>query len=54
MNNVWQYLFTFKDEQYTAAIGTCRAALEIHQDPSILSDRADAYIGTEMYDEGNL
>lgn len=41
-----------KDEQYTVAIGTCRAALEIHQDPSIMCDRADAYIGTEMYDDG--
>ncbi|XP_026466297.1 dnaJ homolog subfamily C member 3-like isoform X1 [Ctenocephalides felis] len=40
-----------KDEQYTVAIGTCRAALEIHQDPSIMCDRADAYIGTEMYDD---
>lgn len=43
-----------KDEQYTAAIGKCREALELHKDPSVLCDRADAYLETEMFDDGKL
>lgn len=43
-----------KDEQYSVAIGKCREALEIHKDPSVLCDRADANLETEMYDDGNL
>lgn len=41
-----------KAEKYTAAIGQCREALELHKDPSVLCDRAEAYLETEMYDEG--
>lgn len=41
-----------KAEKYSAAIGQCREALELHKDPSVLCDRAEAYIETEMYDEG--
>uniref|UniRef100_A0A6B2E771 Putative dsrna-activated protein kinase inhibitor p58 n=1 Tax=Phlebotomus kandelakii TaxID=1109342 RepID=A0A6B2E771_9DIPT len=40
-----------KDEQYTQAVTRCREALEIHKDPSVLCDRAEAFIGTEMYDD---
>ncbi|EAT48083.1 AAEL000807-PA [Aedes aegypti] len=40
-----------KDEQFTAAIGKCREALEIYQDPEIMCDRAEALIGAEMYDD---
>jgi DnaJ homolog subfamily C member 3 len=40
-----------KDEQYTKAIGKCGEALEMQKDPSILCDRAEAYLGTEMYDD---
>lgn len=42
-----------KDEQYPNAIRKCREALELHKSPSVLCDRADAYIETEMYDDGN-
>lgn len=41
-----------KAEKYTAAIGHCREALELHKDPSVLCDRAEAYLESEMYDEG--
>lgn len=40
-----------KDEQFTVAIGRCREALEIYQDPEVMCDRADALIGAEMYDD---
>lgn len=40
-----------KDEQYTVAISKCREALEIYKDPSILCDRAEAYLETEMFDD---
>lgn len=40
-----------KDEQYTAAIGRCREALELYQDPEVMCDRAEALIGAEMYDD---
>lgn len=41
-----------KDEQYPKAIGKCKEALARQKDASILCDRADAYIETEMYDDG--
>ncbi|XP_053694100.1 dnaJ homolog subfamily C member 3 [Sabethes cyaneus] len=40
-----------KDEQYTAAVGRCREALDIYQDPEVMCDRAEALIGAEMYDD---
>lgn len=40
-----------KNEQYTQAIKECREALNIQEDANILCDRADAYIGTEMFDD---
>ncbi|XP_055695415.1 dnaJ homolog subfamily C member 3 [Lutzomyia longipalpis] len=40
-----------KEEQFTQAVTRCREALEIHKDPTVLCDRAEAYIGTEMYDD---
>lgn len=43
-----------KAEKYSAAIGQCREALELHRDASVLCDRAEAYLETEMYDEGKL
>lgn len=40
-----------KDEQYTQAIGQCREALDIQKDPEVLCDRAEAYLGTDMFDD---
>lgn len=36
----------------TLAIESCRDALEIQREPSLLCDRADAYIAAEQYDDG--
>lgn len=41
-----------KDEQYTLAVRKCGEAIDLHKDPSVLCDRAEAYIETEMFDEG--
>lgn len=41
-----------KDEEYTLAIRTCGEAIKLHKDPSVLCDRADAYLETELFDEG--
>lgn len=43
-----------KDEQYTLAIRKCGEAIELHKDPSVLCDRAEAYLETEMFDDGKL
>ncbi|XP_059618754.1 dnaJ homolog subfamily C member 3 [Phlebotomus argentipes] len=40
-----------KEEQFTQAVTRCREALELHKDPSVLCDRAEAFIGTEMFDD---
>lgn len=40
-----------KDEQFTSAVGRCREALDIYQDPEVMCDRAEALIGAEMYDD---
>uniref|UniRef100_U5ET46 Putative dsrna-activated protein kinase inhibitor p58 n=1 Tax=Corethrella appendiculata TaxID=1370023 RepID=U5ET46_9DIPT len=40
-----------KDEKYSQAISQCREALDIYRDPNVLCDRAEAYLGTEMYDD---
>lgn len=41
-----------KDGQYGTAVGKCREALELHKSPNVLCDRADAYVETEMFDDG--
>lgn len=43
-----------KAEKYSVAVGKCREAIELHKDPSVLCDRAEAYIETEMFDEGKF
>uniref|UniRef100_A0A336LLD5 CSON011110 protein n=1 Tax=Culicoides sonorensis TaxID=179676 RepID=A0A336LLD5_CULSO len=40
-----------KDEQYTEAIRHCREALDIYKDPQVLCDRAEAYLGSDSYDD---
>ncbi|XP_055634496.1 dnaJ homolog subfamily C member 3 [Toxorhynchites rutilus septentrionalis] len=40
-----------KDEQFTPAVGRCKEALDIYQDPEVMCDRAEALIGAEMYDD---
>lgn len=40
-----------KEEQFTEALAACNEALEMHRDPAILCDRAEAYLGAEMYDD---
>lgn len=39
------------NEDFSDAIKVCREALEIFKDPQVLCDRAEAYLGTEMYDD---
>ncbi|XP_055904234.1 dnaJ homolog subfamily C member 3 [Eupeodes corollae] len=39
------------NEEHTKAITRCNQALEIMKDAQILCDRADAYIGAEMFDD---
>ncbi|XP_055379167.1 dnaJ homolog subfamily C member 3 [Condylostylus longicornis] len=40
-----------RNEQYTEAIGKCREALNVQKDAGVLCDRAESYIGTEMFDD---
>lgn len=40
-----------KNEEYTDAIKYCREALEIFKDPQVLCDRAEAYLGSDMFDD---
>lgn len=40
-----------KDEQFALAIKNCREALELSKEVGTLCDRAEAYIGSEMYDD---
>lgn len=39
------------NEEYADAIKYCREALEIFKDPQVLCDRAEAYLGNDMYDD---
>lgn len=39
------------NEDHADAIKHCREALEIYKDPQVLCDRAEAYLGTDMYDD---
>lgn len=41
-----------KAEKYSEAIGQCREALELQKDPNVLCDRAEAYVETDMFDDG--
>lgn len=41
-----------KAGQYNQALSVCADALKLHKDPSVLCDRAEAYLETEMYDDG--
>lgn len=40
-----------RDEQHTKALSHCSEALTIMRDAQILCDRAEAYIGAEMFDD---
>ncbi|TMW49100.1 hypothetical protein DOY81_005834 [Sarcophaga bullata] len=40
-----------RDEQYAKSLGHCNSALEIMRDAQIYCDRAEAYLGSEMYDD---
>lgn len=40
-----------RDEQYAKSLGYCNSALEILRDANIFCDRAEAYLGSEMYDD---
>lgn len=41
-----------KNEQYPEALGKCNEALEMQKDPSVLCQRADVYVETELFDDG--
>lgn len=40
-----------REEQHTKALTYCKEALEIMRDARVLCDRAEAYIGAEMFDD---
>lgn len=40
-----------KDDQVSESLRSCQDALEIHQDPRVLCDRAEVYIASGMFDE---
>lgn len=39
-------------DQLTLSLQSCREALEINKDPRVYCDRAEAYINSEMFDDG--
>lgn len=43
------YLHT---DQLSLSLESCREALEINKDPRVYCDRAEAYINSEMFDDG--
>lgn len=43
------YLHT---DQLSLSLENCREALKINKDPRVYCDRAEAYINSEMYDDG--
>lgn len=43
-----------KGGMYTPAITKCREALDLHKDPGVLCDRAEAYLESEMFDDGKM
>lgn len=40
-----------RDEQFAKALSYCKEALDVLKDPQLYCERADAYIGSEMYDD---
>ncbi|XP_036325978.1 dnaJ homolog subfamily C member 3 isoform X2 [Rhagoletis pomonella] len=40
-----------RDEQYAKALSHCKEAIELSSDPQLYCERADAYLGSEMYDD---
>ncbi|XP_037949949.1 dnaJ homolog subfamily C member 3 [Teleopsis dalmanni] len=40
-----------QDEQHTKALTHCKDAIEIMRDAQVLCDRAEAYLGSEMFDD---
>lgn len=40
-----------KEEEFSDAVRTCQEALELHEDEHTYCDKAEAYIGLEMYDD---
>ncbi len=42
------------DEQFSLSLQYCQEALDIHRMPEVHCDKAEVYIATEVYDEGNL
>lgn len=40
-----------RDEQYAKALSHCNEALDVRNDAQIYCDRAEAYLGSEMYDD---
>jgi len=40
-----------KTGEHVKAVDMCGQALDLHKDPSVLCDRAEAYLETEMYDD---
>lgn len=40
-----------RDEQYSRALSHCNEALDVRNDAQIYCDRAEAYLGSEMYDD---
>lgn len=43
-----------KDEDFAPAVSQCGDALGLHKDPNVLCDRAEAYLGEDMFDDGEL
>lgn len=41
-----------KNEQYPEALSKCNEALEVQKEATVLCQRADVYLETEMYDDG--
>lgn len=40
------------DEQFPLSLQHCQEALNIHRTPDVHCDKAEVYIATEMYDDG--
>lgn len=41
-------------EEFALSLQYCQEALDINRTPDVHCDKAEAYIATEMYDEGNF
>lgn len=40
------------NEQFALSLQYCQEALDIHRSPDVHCDKAEAYIASEMFDEG--